>query len=345
MHICLMCLGSRCWRMLALLACALLLASCKQAPAINGGMFSPSGKYFAYTTMVTTIYSYQRTGGRSVSTGTFKTYLQVIDTDTGQKLLDKPLKSPCSYPRIGDVSETAVLVMCMAAGEETKHPPSPFVFDIATRAIGVDSKTVAAGNPEGLLAGKTEVYANAGSRGQFIVEGSDGRKYRLGPQTGKAERVEGTFSPLVVGVFGFYQGCGLPDGLSEQGDSRRYIQRGFDAGSQRSQDDFLKPEFVCVDAWEISPSADASDVDGSILVLSRTNTEDAQRMLLTLVDRRTLKTRWSTPLPQTRGNWANQYEQEKFWQRNGQLLVANASQLMAINPKDGAILHTTQLLE
>lgn len=334
-----------CARALALIACLFLLAGCRQAPALSGGMFSPSGKYFAYTYMVVTLYSHQRTGGRSVSTGSFKAYLQVIDTDTGQKLLDQPLKSPCGHPRIGDVSDTSVLVMCMAAGGDTKNPPSPFVFDLAARRIGVDSETVAARNPAGLLAGKTEVYANAASRGQFIVEGSDGRRYRLDPKTGKAERVGGAFSPLIVGVFGFYQGCGLPDGLSERGDARRYIQRGSDNDSPRSQDDFLKPEIVCADAWEMSPSAEASDVDGGILVLSRTSTEEDQHMLLTLVDRDTLKTRWSTPLPQTRGDWAGQFGQEKFWRRNGKLLVANASQLIVIDPKDGRILRATNLVE
>lgn len=332
-------------RWLAIIVVALLLIGCRKAPALSGGMFSPSGKYFAYTYMVVTINNYQRTGGRTVSTGWATNYLQVIDTDSGQKLLDKPLKSPCGYPRIGDVSETAVLVMCMASGGDTKRPPSPFVFDLATRRIGVDSKTVAARNPAGLLAGKSEVSANAGSRGQFIVNGSDGRRYRLDPQTGKSERVEGEFSPLVVGVFGFYQGCDLPDGLSERGDTRRYIQRGSDEGSPRSQEDFLKPEFVCADAWELHPLDTASDVDGGILVLSRTSTEEDQHMLLTLVDRATLRTRWSTPLPQTRGNWANQYGQEKFWRRNGRLLVANASQLLAIDPKTGRILRTTNLVE
>lgn len=333
------------WLMASLTACVLLLAGCTQTPGLGGGMFSPSGKYFAYIYQVTTINSYQRTGARTVSSGWFTTYLQVIDTDSGQKLLDKPLKRPCGYARIGDVSETSVLVTCMAAGSDTKNPPSPLIFDIGTRAIAVGSKTVAANNPPGLLAGLYSTYRNAQTAGIFIVEGADGRKYRLDPQTGKAFRVSGEFEPLPAGISGFYQGCSLPQGLQEDGDTRRYIQRGWKQGSLRSQDDFLDPEFLCIDAWTFSPSEEASDIDGGFLVLSCSRTDNQQHKLLTLVDRATLKTRWSTSLPQPRGDWAGNFRAEKFARRNGQLLVANASLLLRIDPKNGRIVQTTHLVD
>ncbi len=336
----------RCWRAsLALIACALLLAGCKQAPALSGGMFSPDGKYFAYIYEVTWITSYQRTGGRTVSSGSFQPYLQVIDTDTGQKLLAQPLKPDCSYPRIGDVNASFVLVTCSAAGSDTKDKPAPFVFDLATRKVDVDSKTVAARNPGGLLGGADSTFRNPAAPATFVLEGNDGRKYQLDPQTGAATPVRGEVDRLESGISGFYQGCDLPEGLSESGDTRRYIQRGSKEDGLRSQDDFLDPEFLCVGSEQRDILATATDIDGGFLVLSHTSTRDAQNKLLSLLDRTTLKTRWRAPLPQPRGDWANRFDSEKFSQRNGQLLVANTSQLLVIDPKDGRILRNIPLVD
>lgn len=74
-------------RHLVFIACAALLAACshigRQVPTVFQGKFSPSGKYYAYIYQSVFIFSYQRTGGRSVSNGSLTYYLQVVDSSTG----------------------------------------------------------------------------------------------------------------------------------------------------------------------------------------------------------------------------------------------------------------------
>jgi len=330
------------WRLLVLAACALLLAGCRQAPALSGGMFSAGGKYFAYVYVVRWIHSYQRTGGRTVSTGTFRPYLQVIDTDSGRKLLERPLQPDCSYPRIGDVNESHVLVTCMAAGRDTRDRPAPFVFDLATGKVRVDSGTVAERNPGGLLGGADSTFRDPAAPEALIVEGKDGRNYRLDPSSGVATVTSGELVRLQSGISGFHQACHLPAGLHESGGTRRHIERD---KALRSQDDFLDPRFLCVDSGQRDSLAVATDIDGGLLVLSRTSTQDAQDKLLTLLDRTTLKTRWSTPLPQPRGDWAGRFDSEKFARRGRRVLVANASRLLDIDLASGRILRDTALVD
>ena len=64
-----------------------------------------------------------------------------------------------------------------------------------------------------------------------------------------------------------------------------------------------------------------------------------------MVDAETLATRWSTPLPQPRGDWANGFDNEQFVLRGKQLLVANSSQLLLVDLDNGALLRNVSLLE
>lgn len=330
------------WQLLVLAACAVLLAGCRQAPALSGGMFSPGGQHFAYVYRVTWIHSYQRSGGRTVSSGSFRSYLQVIDTDSGRKLLDRPLRPDCGYPRIGDVNESHVLVTCMAAGRDTREKPAPFVFDLATGKVRVDSGTVAERNPGGLLGGADSTLRDPAAPEAFILEGNDGRNYRLDPSSGVATVTSGELVRLESGISGFHQACHLPAGLHESGGTRRYVERD---KALRSQDDFLDPQYLCVDSGHRDSLAAATDIEGGLLVLSRTSTQDAQDKRLTLLDRSTLKTRWSTPLPQPRGDWAGRFDSEKFVRRGRRVLVANASRLLDIDLASGRILRDTALVD
>lgn len=335
-------------RWLAIGAAALLLAACsqmgRQQPAVFGGKFSAGGKYYAYIYQSVFIFSYQRTGGRTISNGTSTHYLQLVDAETGRKLLAKPLKPidfDCRHPDVGDVSNTHVLVAC---SDDAGKPQAPMVFSIAAQTVSFTSRAIRERNP-GLPVDAVHVYdfyRSDEDPGAFFVEGKDGRKYRLDPQTGAAQVAAGKFwrpdaDDQLDGQ--------LTQGLSEAGDGRRYIKQGQWAELQRSQEDFLAPKYLHLDRGDHESFAPATLHDGGILVLSRTEKDSGQHKRLTLVDAATLTSRWSTALPQDHGDWANDFDNERFVLQGDQLLVANSSQLLRIDLATGKIVRNTSLLE
>jgi hypothetical protein len=332
-----------------LLLGGVLLASCsaigRQEPKVFDGQFSASGKHYAYIYMSVFVFSYQRTGGRSVSNGVATYYLQLIDTQAGQKLLDKPIKlkfSGCRYPRIGAVNDTHVALLC--SNEKGKSTPPMLVSMSATPEV-LSSEQLSERNPA--LAGALNAqnfYRNAAKPDAMVFEGSDGRKYQLDPNTGVATFVTGKFD--VKSTISIQQKQGrLPEGLSEQGDGRRYITQGYGDQAPRSQDDFLDPAFLKVVWDEQDDSQSATLIKDGILVLAKTSKDSGQYKQLSLVDIKTLRTRWTIPLPQRKGDWAGRFDEEQFALRDGNLQVANASQLLDINLDNGKIIRDINLVE
>lgn len=335
-------------RLLALAACTLLLAACsqlgRQEPKVFQGKFSPGGKYYAYIYQSVFIFSYQRTGSRSISNGSLTSYLQLVDTGTGRKLLAKPIKPiefDCRFPQIGDVSATHVLVAC---SDDAGKPQAPLVFSIAAQAVTLTGKAIRERNP-GLpvdAAHGYDFYRDREQPGAFLLEGGDGRKYRLDPETGIAQVATGRFERADDDQ---QRSGDLPDGLREAGDGRHYIERNLPGSGQRTQEDFLNPEFLVVTANAHASFDTATLFNGGFLVLSRMDKDSGQHKLLTLVDAATLATRWSTPLPQARGDWANDFDKERFKAQGNQLLVANSSQLLRIDLMSGKIVGNVYLVE
>ena len=344
------CLRKSLFRLLAVAACALMVVACsqlgRQEPAVFGGKFSPSGRYYAYIYQSVFIFSYQRTGGRSVSNGSITHYLQIVDTDTGQKLLAepfKPIKFDCRYPQVGDVGDSHVVVAC---SDDQGKPQAPLVFSIASRTVALTGKAIRERNP-GLPVDGVHGYDfhRSGQEPKaFFFEGKDGRKYRLDPESGVAQAATGAFVRTDLKADSLLKGR-LPDGLREAGDERRFIERKERGHAQRSRDDFLRPRYLILGSGETAPSAAATLHDGGFLVLSNTEKDSGQHKLLALVDAATLATRWSTPLPQSRGDWANRFDEEQVVQQGNQLLLANASQLLRIDLATGKIVSNISLLD
>ena len=333
-------------RHLVFIACAALLAACshigRQVPTVFQGKFSPSGKYYAYIYQSVFIFSYQRTGGRSVSNGSLTYYLQVVDSSTGQKLLAKPLKPrafDCTYPQLGAVSEAHVLIACSNSKGQAQ---APFVFSIATQQVTLTGKAIAERNPALGGVHGTDFYRSREQLSAFIMEASDGRKYQLNPDSGTAQPVTGDFERLDIDdpLRGE-----LPKSLREAGDGRRYIEVAARGQSRRSTEDFLRPKYLMLGHDTEDHFSPATQVDGGFLVLSNTVKDSGQHKLLSLVDAATLATRWSTPLPQQRGDWANGFDNEQFVQQGNQLLVANSSQLLRMDLLTGQITRNVDLVD
>lgn len=269
-------------------------------------------------------------------------YLQVVDTEVGRKLLAKPIKVTnkfdCHYPSIGDAGDAHVAIACL---DEKGKPQAPLVFSIAANAITLTGKAISKRNP-GVSVGAHgyEFYRSSQEPDAFFMEGEDGRKYRLDPVSGAVRLAEGELARAgnALAING-----SLPAGLSEWGDGRRYISRTRGAGEPlRSQEDFLKPQYI------VPADRDAREqlvADGGVLVLSHTQKDSGQHKLLTLVDAATLKTRWSTPLPQERGDWGGNFDGEQCVQQGDSLLLANASQLLRIDLATGRLIGNVSLVD
>lgn len=326
-----------------------LLGGCsvlgRQQPRLFEGKFSPSGRYYAYVFQETFVYSYSRNSGSTISQGTFTDKLQVIDTQTGAKLLDKPIapeKFDCVYPRVADVNDHYVAVECRGAHSTAM---APAVFSIADRRITLDSAQVAerSGTAAVVGVGVADFRRSPSDPDAFLFEGQDGRLYRLDPTTGRAqptqeaaERVDERMDSVLGGE--------PPKGLREEGDARKVYMREF--GSLRSQDDFLDPKLLYFAGnGEHESFPPATLVDGGFLVLSRQSKDDDQHLTLTMVDADTLKTRWSTPLPQALPDWADRFETEQFLRQDGTLLIANSSQLLRVDLSSGRLLANVPLVE
>lgn len=337
-----------CFRSLVISAAALLLAACsqmgRQEPKVFQGMFSPSGNHYAYLYQSTFIWSYQRKGGSSVSHGSLTNYLQVVDTASGRRLLDKPLEidsSDCTFPQLGTANDAYVVIACQGHQGESL---APMVFSLASRTLTFTGAALLERNPGMALDGAsfTDFRRDPAQPDAVLFQGKDGRTYRLNPETGAAQVASGEFESF-RGISRQLDGE-LPKGLREAGDGRRYIARENDP-TQRSQVDFLKPRYLFLGAGDSMHERPATLFDGGLLVLSRTDKTSGQHKLLTQMDAATLATRWSTPLPQTRGDWANDFDTEQFVLQGKSLLLANASQLLRIDLKTGKITRNVNLLE
>lgn len=333
---------------LGTLAGLALLGGCsvlgKQQPVLFEGKFSPGGRYYAYVFRETFIYSYSRKGGSSISQGTFTDKLQVIDTQTGAKLLDKPIAPKtfdCIYPRVADVNDHYVAVACSGAHSKAM---APAIFSIADRRITLDSAEVAKRSSVASVAevGATDFRRSLSDPDAFIFEGQDGRLYRLDPATGQVQPTQAAVERVDQRMDEVLRG-GLPRNFSEEGNTRKAFVRKFDGA--RSQDDFLDPKLLYfADSGEHESFPPATLIDGGFLVLSPQRKDDKQHLSLTLVDAGTLKTRWSTPLPQALPDWASRFETRQFVRQGGTLLIANSSQLLRVDLGSGQVTRNVALL-
>lgn len=333
-----------------LLLCCVLLASCsaigRQEPKLFDGQFSASGKYYTYIYMSVFVFSYQRSGGRSSSSGIATYYLQIIDTQTGQKLLNKPIKLngfDCRFPHISAVSDDFVVLTCIQ--DNDGKPQAPMVFSIAEQAITLDGKALRERNPSVPLAGagNTDLRRSRDQPGAFFVEAKDGRVYRLDPQSGATQVVEGRFEGVEPALI-VENWSGLPRGVGEVGDTRKRLE--WRGRGVRSQTDFLAPSYLVPhERSETDADALAAFRRDGLLVLSRTEKDSGQHKLLLRLDVDTLATRWSTPLPQRRGDWGNSFDNEQVVRVGNRLLLANSSQLLEIDLETGEITRNVNLVD
>lgn len=324
--------------LIALLS-VLFLHSCQQAPHWESGMFSEDGKYYAYTYSVVTITSKQTRGGASSSQGSIKNYLQVINLATGKTMLQEPYRSK-GMLWLRDIENDLIWLYNLNISDGVA---TPVLYDIPAQKVRFNAEDLIEINPAIFAKSISRFYKDTVG-GTVYVEAADGRKYRIDPATGKASVATGNFVPIQDKNYYSYQTKSSMDGYSTIGDTRQsIIKTGRGNSGVKSNDDFINPQFLVINKWELTDDRPATEYNQAFFIISNNSTTDAREKQLTLLDKNTLQTKWSTALPQEEQSM--NYEKERFLLKGNQLYVANATNLLVIDADKGNIVQNYSLFK
>ena len=304
-----------------------------QAEQWQSGMFSPDGKYYVYTYGQVFVTQYQKRGGATFSSGILTSYLQVIDCATGNKLLEKPMKSK-EMIRIETIEGNQVALWSYKIGDSEY---SPAVFDLGLLKMKFSAEDLKKLNPTIPLYKVNTYYKNTGSQPGIIFEGDDGRKELINPNTGMISLIEGDFPRIDDKSSYCYQVSNTMKGYSTTNGTRRKITKGSGRNlSATSADDFLDPEFLMIDKSTSTDENDLTIYKNNLFILSPISTSDKKRMQITMLDQNTLSTKWTVEIPQ-QDQQPNIYNKERFMIQGNKLYVANSTNVSVIDMDQGTL--------
>ena len=312
-----------------------------QAEQWQSGMFSPDGKYYVYTYGQVFVTQYQKRGGATFSSGILTSYLQVIDCATGNKLLEKPMKSK-EMIRIETIEGNQVALWSYKIGDSEY---SPAVFDLGLLKMKFSAVDLKKLNPNIPLYKVNTYFKNTGSQPGIIFEGYDGRKELINPDTGIISLIEGDFTRIDDKSSYCYQVNNTMTGYGTTNGTRQKITKGSGRNlSATSTDDFLNPEFLMVDRDANTDENDLTIYKNNLFILSPISTSDKKRMQITMLDQNTLQTKWTLEIPQ-QDQQMNNYNKERFMIKGNKLYVANSTNVSVIDMDLGTLSFTYLLFQ
>jgi len=317
-----------------------LLHSCsfmgKQPPVWESGMFSPDGKYYAYTWSEMFITQYSKRGNSTFRSGSSTSYFQIIDCATGRKLLDKPLESTEKLT-IAEIENNHVWIVSY----EISKRWAPALYDINSLKMTFSANDLIKINPA--IPMKMQVirfYKNNSGKPGAVFQAVDGRQYLIDPETGKFSVTAPSKESIDNKDETCYQTISSVKGIREDGGARKKLVK----ENLESQDDFINPKFLCLEKNEDDIHPEPTMYRNNFFVLSPAFTTDNKEMQLTGIDKVSLATQWSIALPQNE-NDDKKYNKERFFMNGAQLFVANTSTLFVIDLSKGSIKNSYQLFE
>lgn len=309
----------------------------KQEPLWQSGMFSPDGKYYAYTYSVTTITGVQKKGNATSSQGMISNYLQVIDLASGKNILKKPYKSK-GMLWLREIEGNYIWLQNLNISDGVF---TPVLFDIAGQEVKFDAKDLRKTNPE-VLAKSVATFYKDTITGLVCVEAADGRKYRIDPASGKASIATGSFERVQDQNSYCYQTEHRLQGYSLLGDTRKKLTLNNGVNTLHSQEDFINPKFLAIDKASLTSKSTATFYGDNFFVISDNTTNDQKDRQLTLLNKNTLETQWSILVPQAK-QAINNYNKERFFLQHNRIYIANSTHLLSIDAKKGTIIQTLAL--
>ena len=319
-----------------LIAITFLFQGCSfmgnQLPKWQSGMFTPDGKYYVYTYGQVFVTQYQKRGGSTFSSGILTSYLQVIDCNLGKEMLEKPLKSK-EMIRIETIEGDQVALWSYKIGDSEY---SPAVFDLGTLTMKFSAEELKNLNPNVPLKSVNTYFTNTSSEPGIIFEADDGRKKCINPETGIITDVSGDFERVEMKSMDCYQTKSSVEGYGLTSGTRQKITKGNRRDSSIfSTDDFLNPEFVVLEE-KMNEKNQATIYNNNLFILSQAVTTNKKMMQLTMLDQKTLQTKWILQLPQN-DQEMNAYNKERFILKGNKMFLANSTYVLVIDLDKGLI--------
>ena len=326
----------------SLLAVIILIAlnSCsaigKQPPEWTSGMFSPDGKYYVYTWSEFFVNQYSKRGNATFRSGSSTSYLQIIDCNTGKKLLQEPFKSK-NLLTISNIENNHVWLVSYNISKYW----APALFNIDRLQMTYSAEDIMKMNPSvPMKMHVIQFYKNNSGKPGGIFEAVDGRQYLINPETGKFSVITPSGERINEKDDDCYQITDRIEGINLGTGTRIKMIK----GKVQSKDDFINPHFLAIDENELDRRASPTIYKNNFFVLSPVFTSDKREMQLSCIQHDNLDTKWIISLPQNE-NENNKYNKERFFLNGDQMLVANTSNVCKIDVQNGRIITSYVLFE
>ncbi len=316
-------------------------------PAFKTGIFSDDGRYFAYT-YTPEIEMPDVDASITIRGMGFPTYFQVMETATGKRMIDNPYKTGKS-DQLYVVWTQDDLVWLM---ESVYHEGNRLaLYDMKANKFRFEFGELEKLNSSVDWKSTSRFFINTSAQKGLLLEANDKRNYRMDPNTGKAETVQGKLEMVNYNYADNFQVSDLngnKDFRKERlNGSRESITN--EKGEAISPDDFIEVNFLTLSknkkhaAYSDAP---LTYYQNYFFVLSPISSDNKIDMELTMLDKTTLKTAWKLQLPQKElKTMIPKYGYERFYIKGDQLLVTNNDYLMTIDLGNGTIAAKSNLYE
>ncbi len=322
------------------------LMGVSNVPVFKSGTFSDDGNYFAYTYQPE-VEKPDVDGSITMRGFAYPTYFQVMETATGKPLLKKAFESG-KYDQMYVVWEQDGLVWLM---QSVYHKGNRLaLYDVKSNQFRYEFGELEKLNPSIDWKSTNSFFINSSAQKGLILEANDKRYYRIDPNSGKAETVQGK---LEMVNYNFVKNFQVSDRNSDRQYSKKEINGSRKSittnnGKTVSQDDFIEVKYLTLTKSELSLGRDApiTYYKNNFFVLSPINSDNEKDMELAMLDKTTLKTVWKIQLPQKElKTFIPNYELERFFIKGDQMLVTNNDYLLTINLENGKIVKQEGLYE
>ncbi|MBS1746146.1 MAG: hypothetical protein JST21_08250, partial [Bacteroidetes bacterium] len=266
-------------------------------PVFQSGVFSEDGNYFVYTYRPE-VEKPDVKGSITMRGFAYPTYFKVMKTATG-KVVDKPYESGKHDQMYVVCSEDHwVWLMKKVEGQESQIA----LYDLNTHQFKYDFGKLEKLNPSVDWKKTYSFYNNNTEKKGLILEANDKRYYRIDPNTGKAETVQGKFEIL---NYNFAKNFQASDRVVYEQYSKKEINGSRQSittnnGKTVSQDDFIEIHYLTLSKPQVGLGYDVplTFYKNNFFVLSPLTSDNEKDMELAMLDKATLQTVWKIQLPQ-----------------------------------------------
>lgn len=318
-------------------------------PVFQSGVFSNDGNYFVYTHRLE-VEKPDVDGSITMRGFAYPTYFRVMETATG-KVVNKAYESGKHDQMYVVCTEgNWVWLMKRLKGQESLIA----LYDLSTQKFKYDFGALEKMNTSIDWKKTYSFYRNNSEQKGLILEANDKRYYRIDPNTGKAETVQGKFKMV---NYNFAKDFQVSDRIGDREYSIKEINGSRQSittnnGNTVSQDDFIEVNYLVLNKnKKVVPEHYHEDPSityykNNFFVLSPLTSDNQKDMELAMLDKITLKTVWKLKLPQRElKTFTPNYGFERFFMKGNQLFVTNNDYLMIIDLDKGKIVKKTGLYD